>query len=176
MKMNHIAIAAILISTNLYSGTSIKRTVCPALTDDAQQIVNSIQSLRDELNQLPECTSIDKKLENVNNVLSNKKWSDVKDMFKSSDAPALEGEEIEELNVLVQTASKNLTEVIGMISGKSTCLDKSKKTSFLSKISGVVREVSGVVGNVTGPHERDLSNFEVLFDIPIRCRGLVRCL
>ena len=91
-----------------YSATILKRAVCPALTDDAQQIINLVQGLRDELNQVPECQQIDEKLGKVSELISFEKWGEVKELFKTSDAPALEGEDVEQLTGLAHEVSKIL--------------------------------------------------------------------
>ncbi len=66
---------------------------------------------------------------------------------------ALEGEQITALGDLVSRASTNLSEVVQLLGTRGKqCLDSGKQGSFLSGLSGLVREVSTVVGNATGPY------------------------
>lgn len=142
----------ILIIVNVNAGFQ-KGSVCPALTEDSLQILSSIQSLRDTIKIQAECAPIEDKLKNVAEIMSYSKWGEVKKMFSTTEAPALEGSDIDEIDQLVTQAARNLTEVIGMINGnKANCLDESDRISFLAKLSGVVSEVSSIAGSVTGPY------------------------
>lgn len=143
----------LLISFPVMSQTILERSVCPNVTEDAKLLLTSIQTLQDELRKTPECQAVSDKVTTMGKVLSDKKWKWAKELFTSEKAPAMEGADVEALGVLANDAAYALADTISLLSGSSEgCMPKKNKASFLSTLSGITKEVSTVVGNVTGPY------------------------
>jgi hypothetical protein len=161
MKITHVLflLFTITVTANAHAGTVASSTsikpcsVCPAVSEDASKVLSSIQKLRDEVKKLPECEPLDKKLQNVSHLLGQNKWEEVKQIFKGTKNVELEGDDIDEITGIIEGVSKSLAETVSMLSSNgASCVDKKNKTSFLSKVSGVVKEVSSVAGHVAGPY------------------------
>jgi len=140
-------------SLSAMSQTTLERSVCPNVTEDAKFLITSIQTLQDELRKSPECQAVSEKVSTIGKVLNNKKWKEVKELFKSEQSPSLEGADVEELGLLANEAAYALTDTIALLGGgSSNCMPQKNKASFLSTLSGITKEVATVVGNVTGPY------------------------
>lgn len=126
--------------------------VCPALMPEANDILNNMAALSDQLGPEPECQSIAQNIASVGSVLSSDTWKNVKLAFKESSSPELEGEQIDEISSLVEKASADLTQAIQLVNGSSKCVPKKKKESFLATLSDVMKEVSTFSGSITGPY------------------------
>ncbi|MFZ4715878.1 MAG: hypothetical protein ACOYL6_19300 [Bacteriovoracaceae bacterium] len=141
-----------LISFNAIAGDVISSAVCPSITSEAGSIISSIQNLKSQLKSSAECQPIQEKLSVVSSVINNGTWKTVKSALTSSGAMNLEGEDIKEIKDLSEKASYALTDVIHQISNNQKCLDDKNKASFMSNLSGVVKEVATIVGGVAGPY------------------------
>ena len=127
-------------------------SLCPAVTSEANNMINSIQNLKGQLKALPECQPIQEKLSLVGTIMSGKKWKDVAAVLSSQGDINLEAEELKEISGLTAQATQALTDVITQISNNNNCVDDKNQASFASKLSGVLKEVSSVVGSVAGPY------------------------
>jgi hypothetical protein len=145
-------IFAMLVSMPVFAGDKSERTVCPNVTEDARLLLGSVQTLLEDLRKAPECQGLVENMSVVNRVISSGKWKEIKNVLQG-DSSSLEGDDIEALSTLANDAAYALTDSIAMLSGRNShCLEKQNKPSFLSTLAGITREVSGVVGSVTGPY------------------------
>jgi hypothetical protein len=120
--------------------------------------LSSIQSLQDELKKTPECQNVGSKISTISKVLNEPSWRKVKEMLTSTNSPQLEAEEVRAISSLVSEATMALSDTVAQLSnGSSHCIPESNKAPFLSTLAGVVKEVSGVVGNVAGPYGASIS-------------------
>lgn len=156
--MRALVLLTLLSMPSWASETNRHKDVCPNVTEDARLLLNSMQTLLDGLRQEPECQSLVDKLAVVNRVVTSGKWKEVKDQLKPGTSVSLEGDDVEALRTLANEAAYALTDSIALLSGSSShCLPAKDKPSFLGTLSGVTREVSGVVGSVTGPYGQAVS-------------------
>lgn len=126
---------------------------CPNLTEEASTIIGSIASLRGQIKQAPECSSMQDKLKNINAIVTNKSWTKVRDVLNGKKDVELSTGEIDQISKLVGTASANIAEVItSLTSIGEKCVDPDQKSSFLAKLSVLTKEVSSIVGNLSGPY------------------------
>lgn len=126
---------------------------CPNLTDEASKILDSISGLRDQIKNAPECTSIKDKLKNIDDILNNKSWGKVRDVLNGKTDVDLSTGEIDQIAKLVGTASGNITELISSLKPTGEkCVDPDQKSSFLSRLSTITKEVSRIVGGLSGPY------------------------
>jgi hypothetical protein len=138
---------------SLYAPTIFASISCPNLTEDANSILGSISGLRGQIKKAPECSSLSDKLQNINDIVTNKSWSKVRDILNGKTDVELSPGEIKIISSLVGTASANITEVISSFKNVGeTCIDSDGKTSFLSRLSVLTKEVSNIVGNLSGPY------------------------
>lgn len=155
--MEKLVIGGILVFVlNAQAGTIIQKTVCPSVSEDAQNIITNIETLKSQLKEGTACTGISDKITIINDTISGNKWKNFKDVLTGESTTALEGSEVEELGELAKTVSNSLMQTIDLIKG-SNCVDEKDKPSFLSTLSGVTKEVSTVVGNVTCPYGMAIS-------------------
>ncbi len=153
-----IWIALCLLSFHALAGEPNERRVCPNLTDDARNLVDSIHTLRDQLRQLPECQPVQEKVNVLSSVINKPKWKEIKDLFNSNGTPELEGKDIDTMVSLVNDASVAVADTVALLSGTAShCVQKEKKASFLSTLSGVTREISTLAGGLTGPYGQAVS-------------------
>ncbi len=156
--MRALVLLSLLSMPSWASETNLHKDVCPNVTEDARLLLNSMQTLLDGLRQEPECQSLADKLAVVNRVVTSGKWKEVKDQLTPGTSVSLEGDDVEALSALANEAAYALTDSIALLSGSSShCLPAKDKPTFLGTLSGVTREVSGVVGSVTGPYGQAVS-------------------
>jgi hypothetical protein len=155
--MKKVVISGLLMtSIAAHAGTVVQKTVCPSVSDEAQNILTNIETLRSQLKKGPACEPIAEKISLINDTLTNEHWKQFKDIVTGKDSEALEGDQIEELGSLANSVSQTLMQTIDLVKG-SKCIDEANKPSFLSTLSGVTKEVSAVVGNMTGPYGMAIS-------------------
>ncbi len=139
------------LSSPANAGSTLPYQVCPALTDDAKKIGERIEKLRNAIKKTEDCKSIPEDLALVKELITTPAWKDIKESMKSG-AVQLEGAKLNTINDLVTRASSSLSEVVTRIAGAKECYDKKDEDLVLSSISGITREVSGVISAVTGPY------------------------
>lgn len=153
-----ILVASLLVSFSALAGQVNERRVCPNVTEDGRALIASIHSLKDQLKNLPECQSIQQKVNAISNVIGKPKWKEIKDLFNSNGTPELMGEDIEKMSELVNEASVALVDTVDQLGGPAShCVQKDKKASFLSTLSGVTREISTLAGGLAGPYGQAVS-------------------
>jgi|GEM_PF-3491547 len=157
-KQFFVNVIAVTMSLSQFSpmalaGTSTSQLVCPNLNASGVQLLSSISELKSKLKQGPECTPIADKLTLVGDIINNPNWKTARAVLMGEQSQALEGEQIAALGNLVARATSNLSEVVQLLGTRGTqCLERGKQGSFLVGLSGLVREVSTVVGTATGPY------------------------
>ena len=150
-----LLLSIIVLATNIYSSTEINPNdvkACPSITLEAQEIINSINDLESQLNPVSECEDIGENLQTLSSAMSNPSWKRVSNLIKNNGTAELENNEIDDIKLLITNASSSLGSVLAGLKSRKNCLHKSNKLSFASKLSGVVRTVTGVLGNITGPY------------------------
>ena len=153
-----ILIASLLVSFSAIAGQVNERRVCPNLTDDARSLVESMRTLQDQLRKLPECQTVQEKVNVVNSVITKPKWKEIKELFQNNGSPELTGEDIDLMATLVNDASVSVADTVSLLSGQAShCIPKDKKASFLSTLAGVTREISTLAGGLTGPYGQAIS-------------------
>ena len=154
MKTLLILIVSLYGAASFASSDVLPQAVCPAVTEEATEILSRIQSLKDDINKdLPQCKSMEEKLTSIADVMGHKEWSDVKAALAGDQTVELEGETVDKISEDVYSVAQSLTETVSMLSGSgAACVDESNKTSFLGKLSGVVRGVSSIAGQTSGPY------------------------
>ena len=158
MKLSVLTLALLLSASALASTSNGDRITCPNVTEDARALLTTVQTLKDQLRQLPECQSVADRLNIINRVLANDKWKDVKNTILLNGTTTLEGADVTAVTQLTTEVSTALTETVSMLGGNfANCVPPQRKASFLGTLSGVTREVSGILGNVTGPYGQSIS-------------------
>jgi hypothetical protein len=137
-----------LLSLNAFADD--RAIVCPSVTSEASTIINSIQGLKNQIKALPACQPVTEKLTLVSDIMASGQWGKIKSTL--ADGENFEGEELKAIGELTERASYALNDVIGQITNNRGCIDDKNQASFMAKLSGVVKEVSSVVGNVAGPY------------------------
>lgn len=127
-----------------------KSMVCPSITSEAGTIISSIQGLKNQLKSFPECDPITKKLETVSTIMTGKDWVKIKTALEEGNN--FEGDDLKKIGDLTEQASFALNDVVGQVTNNRNCVDEKNQASFMAKLSGVVKEVSTVVGTVAGPY------------------------
>ncbi|HXH32197.1 MAG TPA: hypothetical protein VNJ01_15435 [Bacteriovoracaceae bacterium] len=141
---------SLLLSFNALADTRNKAIVCPALTSEGSSIVTSIQDLKNLIKPYPECAPIAQKLTEVAQVMTSKEWNKITASLKQE--TEFDGEDLNTIAALTESASMAINDVIGQVSNNKKCVDGKNSASFMSKLSGVVKGVSTVVGTVSGPY------------------------
>lgn len=153
-----VVAAALLVSFSAMAGEVNERRVCPNVTEDGRALIASIHSLKDQLRNFPECQTIQQKVNVISNVINKPKWKEIKDLFNSNGTPELMGEDIDLMSGLVNEASTALVDTVDQLAGPAShCVQKDKKASFLSTLSGVTREISTLAGGLAGPYGQAVS-------------------
>lgn len=140
----------LLLSFNVLADSKNKSMVCPAITSEASTIINSIQALKNQLKTYDECKDLPNKLELVSKIMTGKEWVKVKETMDAGES--FEVDQLKNISDLTQQASFALNDVVSQISNKRRCVDDKSQASFMAKLSGVVKEVSTVIGTVAGPY------------------------
>ena len=78
--MKLLSLALILFSSASFGQSTQDRITCPNVTEDARLLLTSVQTLQDQLRQLPERQTVSDKIALINRVLANDKWKDVKNI------------------------------------------------------------------------------------------------
>lgn len=139
-----------LISYNLLAEDVIKSGVCPSITSEANSIINSIQGLKNQLKSYPECQPINEKLSVVSSIMTGDEWTTIKKVL--TEGSNFEGDDVTKVAELTERASFALNDVIGQLTNNRKCVDEKNQSSFMAKLSGVVKEVSTIIGTVAGPY------------------------
>lgn len=137
-----------LLSFNAFADD--RAIVCPSVTSEASTIINSIQGLKNQIKALPACQPVTEKLTLVSDIMASGQWGKIKSTL--ADGENFEGEDLKAIGELTERASYALNDVIGQITNNRGCIEDKNQASFMAKLSGVVKEVSSVVGNVAGPY------------------------
>lgn len=140
----------LFISLNALADTPNKSIVCPSITSEASSILNSIQGLKNQLKSYPGCNEITDKLSVVSSIMTGKDWTTIKSTLDSGNS--FEVDQLKKISDLTERASFALNDVVGQITSRRECVDEKNQASFMAKLSGVVKEVSTVVGSVAGPY------------------------
>lgn len=140
----------LLLSFNVWADTTKKTMVCPAITSEASSIINSIQGLKNQLKSFKECEPIETKLSEVSKIMTGKEWVKIKATLEEGNS--FEVNQLKNISELTENASFALNDVIGQVTNNQNCVDEKNQASFMAKLSGVVREVSTVIGSVAGPY------------------------
>ena len=126
----------ILVSMSLLVGTAhassnvLPQAVCPAVTEEASEILSRIQSLKDDIKKdLPECQNMEDKLTSIADVMSHQEWSDVKAALDGDQTVELEGETVDKISQDVYSVAQSLTETVTMLSGSGAACAKQERPS-----------------------------------------------
>jgi hypothetical protein len=142
----------------LFANDKSLYSACPNVTEDAKVILTSIKSLQDELRKSPECQSVAAKITTVSEVFNSKSYKSVLETLNAGKIPHLEVEEINSLSKMINEATYALSDTVAQLSnGSNNCLPQTNKASFLSTLSGITKDLSGVIGNVAGPYGAAIS-------------------
>lgn len=140
----------LFLSLNVLADTPKKSMVCPAITSEASSIINSIQGLKNQLKAFPECQPITEKLSDVSTIMTGKEWTKIKETLEEGNS--FEVDQLKRISDLTEKASFALNDVVGQVTNTRNCVDEKNQASFMAKLSGVVKEVSTVIGSVAGPY------------------------
>lgn len=140
----------LLLSFNVMAEKVDKSIVCPAITSEAATIISSIQGLKNQLKSLEGCDDISKDLAVASTIMTGKEWVNIKATLDSGES--FEVDQLKKISELTQNASFALNSVVEKVTTNSQCVDDKNQASFMAKLSGVVKEVSTIVGSVAGPY------------------------
>lgn len=141
-----------LFTMKLFAGETLPSAICPNVNLEAGTINNSISNLVTQIHNIPECQNVLEKLNLLTSISKEKPWKDVIRVLPQNGNIALEGEEIQKINELTEKASYAITDTIEFLSNNQNCINDKSKHKFLSNLSGVIKEVSSVIGSVSGPY------------------------
>ncbi len=155
--MKNLIISALLVSNTILAGTVNPRTVCPSISEDANSVLSTLEEIQANINSSEECNTISETIGSLGSVLTSDKWKKYKSIVSGETSTSLEGAEVEELETLTKSASNSIAQVISLIGNNESCLKKKSKNTTLGSISSIVKEISTVVGNVSGPYSFAIS-------------------
>lgn len=156
--MKYLGLGLVIFASASFAQSTQDRITCPNITEDARLLLTSVQTLQDQLRQLPECQTVSSKIALINKVLENDKWKDVKNIITTQGTASLEGDDVAAITQLTTEVSTALADTISMLSGNSShCMPSKDKPTFLGTLSSITKEVAGITGNITGPYGQAIS-------------------